>query len=244
MTIPSGTQACAACKYQRRKCAPDCILAPYFPPHHLSQFLNAHKLFGVSNILKIIRNLHPLEKSESVRTMIFEAGVRANDPVGGCYRIIREFQRQIDHGQAELDLVLHQLAICRSQAHRQGQILLQEESAAAAVLESQPINPDPVDSYNPMHYSNIHGHLHQQQSLNQWGMHDSSKIKMECEDIKPTSLVFENFDERFDHTKELVEFSNRAEFKEEDTDSMTIQQVQEHDLKGAASLFTLTNCSS
>ncbi|KAE9467926.1 hypothetical protein C3L33_00163, partial [Rhododendron williamsianum] len=46
------THACAACKYQRRKCAPDCVLAPYFPHHRQRQFLNAHKLFGDEAISK------------------------------------------------------------------------------------------------------------------------------------------------------------------------------------------------
>lgn len=111
----NGNQACAACKYQRRKCAPDCILAPYFPHDRQQQFLNAHKLFGVSNITKIIRFLHQPDKDEAMRTIIYQSDVRANDPVGGCYRIIRELQRQIEYNRAELQLVLHQLAYCRAQ---------------------------------------------------------------------------------------------------------------------------------
>ncbi|XP_022964078.1 protein IAL1-like, partial [Cucurbita moschata] len=110
------TQACAACKYQRRKCVPDCILAPYFPHHRQRQFLNAHKLFGVSNITKIIKNLDPFQKEEAMRTIIFQSDVRSLDPVGGCYRIIRDLQRQIQYSKAELEIVLHQLAICKHQA--------------------------------------------------------------------------------------------------------------------------------
>ncbi|XP_050230734.1 LOB domain-containing protein 22 [Mercurialis annua] len=120
-TTTTTTQACAACKYQRRKCAPDCILAPYFPHDRQRQFLNAHKLFGVSNITKIIKNLNQPDKDEAMRTIIFQSDVRANDPVGGCYRIIRELQRQIEFHKAELDLVLHQLALCRAQQQQQQQ---------------------------------------------------------------------------------------------------------------------------
>lgn len=115
----NGNQACAACKYQRRKCAPDCILAPYFPHHRQRQFLNAHKLFGVSNITKIIRYLDQPHKDQAMRTIIYQSDVRANDPVGGCYRIIRDLQRQIEYARAELHLVLHQLAICRAQTQQQ-----------------------------------------------------------------------------------------------------------------------------
>ncbi|XP_009341039.2 LOB domain-containing protein 22-like [Pyrus x bretschneideri] len=112
----ANTQACAACKYQRRKCASDCILAPYFPHDRQRQFLNAHKLFGVSNIKKIIKHLDQPDKDDAMRTIIFQSDVRANDPVGGCYRIICELQRLIEYNKAELDIVLHQLAICRAQA--------------------------------------------------------------------------------------------------------------------------------
>ncbi|KAJ9559640.1 hypothetical protein OSB04_004800 [Centaurea solstitialis] len=117
----STTQACAACRYQRRKCAPDCILAPYFPHDRQRQFQNAHKLFGVSSITKIIRDLDPQQKDEAMRTIIYQSDVRAQDPVGGCYRIIRELQRQIEFSCAELEIVLHQLAICRAHAAQQNQ---------------------------------------------------------------------------------------------------------------------------
>ncbi|XP_009623735.1 LOB domain-containing protein 22 [Nicotiana tomentosiformis] len=116
LRVNGAGQACAACKYQRRKCAPDCVLAPYFPHDRQRQFLNAHKLFGVSNITKIIRHLDQPLKDEAMRTIIFQSDVRANDPVGGCYRIIRDLQRHIDYCKAELDIVLHQLAYCRAQA--------------------------------------------------------------------------------------------------------------------------------
>ncbi|KAK2356165.1 LOB domain-containing protein [Trifolium repens] len=117
------TQACAACKYQRRKCAPDCILAPYFPHDRQRQFLNAHKLFGVSNINKIIKNLDPPLKDQAMRTIIFQSDMRANDPVGGCYKYIQDLQAQIEYCKIELDLVLQQLAVFRGQSHQQQQIV-------------------------------------------------------------------------------------------------------------------------
>ncbi|KAK9734506.1 hypothetical protein RND81_04G144100 [Saponaria officinalis] len=117
--ISNGTQACAACKYQRRKCAPDCVLAPYFPHDRQRQFLNAHKLFGVSNITKIIRNLSPQDKDIAMHTIMFQSDVRAKDPVGGCYRIIRDLHHQIEYCKVELDLVFQQLAICKAQAYQQ-----------------------------------------------------------------------------------------------------------------------------
>ncbi|CAL5429278.1 unnamed protein product [Camellia sinensis] len=113
---PGGTnvsQACAACKYQRRKCAPDCPLAPHFPQHQHKHFLNVHKLFGVSNIVKVLKTVRSFEEETAMKSMIFHANVRANDPVGGCHRIIRELEQQIQHYEAELEVVLRQLVVCR-----------------------------------------------------------------------------------------------------------------------------------
>lgn len=201
------TQACAACKYQRRKCAPDCILAPYFPHDRQRQFLNAHKLFGVSNITKIIKNLNPPEKEEAMRTIIFQSDVRANDPVGGCYRMIRDLQRQIEYSKAELDLVLHQLAICRAQAHQQSHFQTQETDDSTRI-GCEIVNADPFDVYDPMmqyHYPQAHqeqefvvqDNQHLQEDANAaWAVQDSTvstspylQVKQtyvnECDDIKP-----------------------------------------------------------
>ncbi|KAJ4848086.1 hypothetical protein Tsubulata_026727 [Turnera subulata] len=195
------TQACAACKYQRRKCAPDCILAPYFPHDRQRQFLNAHKLFGVSNITKIIKNLNPPEKDEAMRTIIFQSDVRASDPVGGCYRMIRELQRQIEYSKAELDLVLHQLAICRAQVHQQSTFQAQEaagDDSTRLGCHDQMVNAttaaavaavDPFEIYDPVlqyHYAqphpdqqefvvpDNHHHQHLQEDASAWSMQESS----------------------------------------------------------------------
>ncbi|GMI73034.1 LOB domain-containing protein 22 [Hibiscus trionum] len=140
------TQACAACKYQRRKCAPDCVLAPYFPHHRQRQFQNAHKLFGVSNITKILKPLNPPDKDIAMHTIVFQSDARANDPVGGCYRIIQELQRQIEYSQAELDLVLHHLAICRTQ-------LAHHQQPTSHLQMQDMVNPaDLLNSYNSNYY--------------------------------------------------------------------------------------------
>ncbi|KAH7686486.1 Lateral organ boundaries LOB domain-containing protein [Dioscorea alata] len=111
---PPPSQACAACKYQRRKCNPDCTLAPFFPADSQRQFLNAHRLFGVSNILRIIRGLDPVTRAEAMRSIIFQSNARALDPVGGCYRIILDLEQTIHALTAELSLVLQHLSFYRS----------------------------------------------------------------------------------------------------------------------------------
>ncbi|MQM15934.1 hypothetical protein Taro_048888 [Colocasia esculenta] len=139
-TTTTPTPACAACKYQRRKCNPDCTLAPYFPADHQRQFLNAHRLFGVSNIIKTLRGLDPSQRAAAMGSIIFQSDARARDPIGGCYRIILELQRQIDRDSAELDLVLRQLAICRAQAQQQQQPPLAAPALPAELNVASTIN--------------------------------------------------------------------------------------------------------
>ncbi|KAK1311840.1 LOB domain-containing protein 27 [Acorus calamus] len=58
----NNNQSCAACKFQRRKCTADCPLAPYFPAENQRDFNHAHRLFGVANVLKITKNLDPIQR--------------------------------------------------------------------------------------------------------------------------------------------------------------------------------------
>ncbi|KAJ8448830.1 hypothetical protein Cgig2_011451 [Carnegiea gigantea] len=107
--------ACAACKYQRRRCPPNCPLAPYFPADNPTQFFNAHKLFGVHNIVKTILKVEPDRRADAMKALIFTANARARDPVGGCYRMIRQLEAQIVQTQAQLRDVLGCIAIARAQ---------------------------------------------------------------------------------------------------------------------------------
>ncbi|XAR69247.1 hypothetical protein NMG60_11000762 [Bertholletia excelsa] len=128
-----SSKACAACRYQRRRCPPDCVLAPYFPANRENDFLNVQRLFGVSNITKVIQTVKPLDRDIAAKCMISHATIRSMDPVGGCYGIICELQRQIERCKDELDLVLYQLSICKAESTQQNVI---EES------RSMFLNPD------------------------------------------------------------------------------------------------------
>ncbi|XP_058750237.1 LOB domain-containing protein 22-like [Vicia villosa] len=296
------TQACAACKYQRRKCAPDCILAPYFPHDRHRQFINAHKLFGVSNINKIIKYLDPPSKDQAMRTIIFQSDMRANDPVGGCYRYIQDLQAQIEYHKNELDLVHQQLAILRAQQSQQQQ---QEVSYGDQVIMNQ---DSLLGFYNPSSGSlapaNYHYNIQNQdvpqlqepdqeqyimmqesnsssinstntplqQHVNNWGamqnsislsslsLHGQSSNASDDYDHKPildipcdernelgfdSGEILQNSDE---NDMVLYKIDNGV-IKAEDDYIQQVQvegqsQEQDHDLKSAATLFTLTNCNS
>lgn len=46
---------CAACRLLRRRCAQDCVFAPYFPADEPTKFANVHKVFGASNVNKMLQ---------------------------------------------------------------------------------------------------------------------------------------------------------------------------------------------
>ncbi|XP_010416074.1 PREDICTED: LOB domain-containing protein 7-like [Camelina sativa] len=116
-----STTACAACKYQRKKCTKNCLLAPYFPQDRPKQFLNAHKLFGVSNITKMINGVEESQRDIAMQNLIYHANARALDPIGGLYRVMCDLKRKIECCQAELNFTHQQIAMCRSLAHQQEQ---------------------------------------------------------------------------------------------------------------------------
>ncbi|KAL9317986.1 hypothetical protein ACSQ67_014503 [Phaseolus vulgaris] len=59
---------CAACKFLRRKCMPDCLFAPYFPPEEPRKFVNVHKIFGASNVSKILNEVQPYRERTLVNS--------------------------------------------------------------------------------------------------------------------------------------------------------------------------------
>ena len=45
---------CAACKLLRRRCAQECPFSPYFSPHEPQKFASVHRVFGASNVSKML----------------------------------------------------------------------------------------------------------------------------------------------------------------------------------------------
>ena len=45
---------CAACKLLRRRCAQECTFSPFFSPMEPHKFASVHKVFGASNVSKML----------------------------------------------------------------------------------------------------------------------------------------------------------------------------------------------
>ncbi|GER28307.1 LOB domain protein [Striga asiatica] len=99
---PAILTPCAACKILRRRCAEKCVLAPYFPPTEPLKFTIAHRVFGASNIIKLLQELPESQRADAVNSMVYEANARLRDPIYGCAGAICHLQKQICDLQAEL----------------------------------------------------------------------------------------------------------------------------------------------
>lgn len=110
-TMSSSSSApCAACKVQRRKCIPECIFAPYFPPDHPEKFIKVHKVFGASNVAKILNELPACHRDDAVNSLAFEADARLKDPVYGCVGVISMLQHRLKQVKLDLDNARLELA--------------------------------------------------------------------------------------------------------------------------------------
>ncbi|KAG8366844.1 hypothetical protein BUALT_Bualt16G0010100 [Buddleja alternifolia] len=117
MTVKGGTTpACAACKYQRRRCTATCPLAPYFPANQPKMFQNVHRLFGVSSITKTLKSLkNKDQRDDAMKSIIYEAEMRERFPVYGCSVIICQLRLQLQYAIEEFKYVHSQLAVHREQ---------------------------------------------------------------------------------------------------------------------------------
>ncbi|KAK6128928.1 hypothetical protein DH2020_037332 [Rehmannia glutinosa] len=108
--MSSSNSPCAACKCLRRKCTQECVFAPYFPPDNPQKFTNVHKVFGASNVAKLLNELNASQREDAVNSLAYEAEYRLRDPVYGCVGLISVLQHKLKQVQHDLDTAKKELA--------------------------------------------------------------------------------------------------------------------------------------
>ncbi|PKU62192.1 LOB domain-containing protein 12-like [Dendrobium catenatum] len=106
-----GTPPCASCKLLRRRCAKDCIFAPFFPSDEPQKFAIVHKVFGASNVSKMLQDLPFQQRADAVSSLVYEANARIRDPVYGCVGAISQLQNQVKQLQMQLAMA-HAEILC------------------------------------------------------------------------------------------------------------------------------------
>ncbi|KAI3974746.1 hypothetical protein MKX01_037542 [Papaver californicum] len=107
-------KACAACRYQRRKCLPGCPFAPLFPRDREEDFQNVSRVFGANNFIKLMKTPKLSEQHLAAEAMIIEANARASDPVHGLGGFVATLIERLVYLTTELEMVNQQ-----NQFHRQ-----------------------------------------------------------------------------------------------------------------------------
>lgn len=100
--MSSSKSPCAACKFLRRKCTQECVFAPYFPPDQPQKFAKVHKVFGASNVTKLLNELNVNQREDAVNSLEYEAETRLRDPVYGCVGLISILQHRLKQVQHDL----------------------------------------------------------------------------------------------------------------------------------------------
>jgi len=111
-----GRGACAVCKHQRRKCAPDCLLKPYFPADEPDKFSNTLGLFGVKSMQRILTEVPPSRRDVCMRTIVYESNMCRADPVRGCSGVIQDLENQLIDTFVELEVLRRRLESYRQMA--------------------------------------------------------------------------------------------------------------------------------
>ncbi|CAL9024358.1 unnamed protein product [Prunus brigantina] len=147
--VVGGAPPCGACKFLRRKCISGCIFAPHFGSDQgAARFAAVHKVFGASNVSKLLLHIPLNRRQDAVVTISYEAQARLADPVYGCVSTILALQQQVASLQAELAMVQTQLINSRfafanalqisSQQRQQQQQQQQHEQQQNMALMLQP----------------------------------------------------------------------------------------------------------
>ncbi|XP_020575344.1 LOB domain-containing protein 15-like isoform X2 [Phalaenopsis equestris] len=99
--VLNTTTPCAACKLLRRRCVLECPFFPYFSPSEPQKFAATHKVYGASNVSKMLM-VPEAQRADTARSLVYEANLRLQDPVYGCMGAIIVLQKQVNELETEL----------------------------------------------------------------------------------------------------------------------------------------------
>ncbi|KAI3731742.1 hypothetical protein L1987_62931 [Smallanthus sonchifolius] len=181
----TGVPACASCRHQRKKCTEKCILAPFFHAEKAQDFQAVHKVFGVSNVTKLVKDLSREDGKKAVDSLIWEANCRLKDPVLGP---LGEFQRvseelvvyKAQYQQANIHHHLRQVPVTPSG------VLYGNKSAQQRLMGSW--NGDNMLEY--LHGNGIvGGGIDNSRMFNYGSLQNVEKLKQERDQVQQGSLI-------------------------------------------------------
>ncbi|XLS68979.1 hypothetical protein HN51_020002 [Arachis hypogaea] len=122
----------------------------HFPANNPQLFEYVHRVFGASNVGKILNELPPSQREEAVKSLAFEAEARLCDPVYGCtlqvcilQKILRQRCALLANAKRELSAYINPQAI-------QGPFNLQEKPLSSPAAHVGPPCSPNVVQYSPI----------------------------------------------------------------------------------------------
>ncbi|KAG2614505.1 LOB domain-containing protein 12-like [Panicum virgatum] len=164
----SGSSSpCASCKLLRRRCTQECVFAPYFPPEDPHKFAIVHKVFGASNVSKMLQELPAQQRADAVSSLVYEANARMRDPVYGCVGAISYLQQQVSQLQMQLALAKAEILCVQMQhrAHATASPPSSPPSQQHHIMESEAYVSSLLVQNTLMNSSAAHHHQQQQQMV-------------------------------------------------------------------------------
>ncbi|XP_022871140.1 LOB domain-containing protein 6-like [Olea europaea var. sylvestris] len=79
-------------------------------PDQPQKFANVHKVFGASNVTKLLNELQAHQREDAVNSLAYEADMRLRDPVYGCVGVISLLQHQLRQLQMDLSCAKSELS--------------------------------------------------------------------------------------------------------------------------------------
>ncbi|KAF7824769.1 nuclear intron maturase 4, mitochondrial [Senna tora] len=163
------------CKFLRRKCQPECVFAPYFPSDQPQKFANVHRVFGASNVTKLLNDLPPHQREDAANSLAYEADMRFRDPVYGCVGVISLLQNHLK--QLQLDLAVARSELSKYQTTCGGLLAAATTTATTTTVTTRHPHVQNVGIMNviggpaggihdPSQNHHYHYHYHREEMFN------------------------------------------------------------------------------
>ncbi|KOM52520.1 hypothetical protein LR48_Vigan09g117900 [Vigna angularis] len=91
-SLSSSNSPCAACKIQRRKCTQECVFAPYFTPDNPQRFAYVHKVFGASNVAKLLNELNAAKREDGEKVSLEKAECMMEAAIAKVEEVVKSSQ--------------------------------------------------------------------------------------------------------------------------------------------------------
>ncbi|XP_021770209.1 LOB domain-containing protein 29-like [Chenopodium quinoa] len=223
--MTGSSSPCGACKFLRRKCVRGCVFAPYFCHEQgATHFAAIHKVFGASNVSKLLAHLPASDRSEAAITISYEAQARLQDPIYGCVSHIFALQQQVVNLQAQL-AALKQLQA--AQGLLNGNNSTQNPSERSSSNYPQDVHswlqseyPQMVPPFDPNHLncsaesSAIYG------SNNQGGYNNNHNSMVLQDDQDASFASYEGSSSHHSASMASLEYENKSKWPYQDADDL------------------------